>query len=265
MEPLRLGGISPHLQLLALQEDASRTLRESDRQEVDQLDQRIETARAYQRVEIQRAQEEREDASTWEDVAGTLKTVSIVAASAAAIAATGGGGAPAVLVVAGAAMKIGARVAEETGVISEDVALALDIGGSAAMGGGAAWGAAAAGTQAANAASYAAEGASTAGSCASLGTTVIEAARWTSVAASFGRGVAVKLSSDHAAKAVDHDANNALARSAGDNAQADRDAVIDRSARGLEQERWLTGHAAPVVSSENQTRTGVIANIGRTA
>jgi hypothetical protein len=264
MQALRLGGLSPHLQLLALQENASRTEREGERQEVDQLDQRIEAARAYQRYAIEKAKEEREDASMWEDVAGTLKTVSIVAASAAAIAASGGAGAPVVLVAAGAAVKLGARVAEETDLISEDVALGLDIAGSVAMAGGAAWGAAAAGTQAANAGAYAAEGAGTAGTCSTV-RTVVEGARWTSAGASAGGGLASKLSKDHTANALEQDAANAQARSAGDTAATDRDAVIDRAARGLAHQRFLAGQAAANVALENQAQAELIANIGRKA
>jgi hypothetical protein len=262
MQAIHLGGISPHLRLLALQEDTSRTERDGDRQEADRIGERVEVARAYQRSEIQQAQEEREDASMWSDIAGTMKTVSIVAASAAAIVATGGGGAPAVIVAAGAAMKLGAKVGEETGLIDGDVAGALDLGGTVAMAGGAAWGTFAAGQAASAAASCAAEGASTASSCSTLAT-VVEGARWTSTGAGAVAGYASKRADDHTSNAVDHDGNVHAAGSAGDAAQADREAVIDRSGRLASHERWLVGHAAQAVDSENQGTAGVIGNIGR--
>ncbi len=250
MEPIHLGGISPHLQLLALQEESSQTQREGDRQEVDRLDHRVDAARAFQRFEIQRAQEEREDASMWEEVAGTFKTVSIVAASAAAIAASGGSGTAAVIVAAGAAMKLGAKVGEETGVIDADAARMLDTGGTVVMAGGAAFGVAAA----ASGASYAAaEGATT---------TVVQGARMVSVGASAAEGFATKRSSDHASNALDHDGYARSADSIGDVAAQDRDAVVDRSARLAEHERWVAGQTATNLIIENQGRTGLIANIG---
>jgi hypothetical protein len=258
-----VGGMSPHLQLLALHDDMSTELRKGQRREIDQLDKRIEAARAFQRAELERAQEEQEDASMWEDVAGTFKTVSIVAASAAAIAASGGAGAPLVLVAAGAAIKIGGKIAEETDVIGDDVALALDIGGSLAMGAGAAWGAAAAGTQAANAASAAAEGANTASSCSTAVTTVDRAAEATSMAASAGSGVATKVSKDHQANAVDANANADRFRSAGDSANEDREGVITRATRTTAEERWFARQTARAMSSENQGRTATINDIGR--
>ena len=258
-----IGGASPHLQFLALQDEVSAELREGQRQEVDRLDKRIEVARAHQRAELARAQEEQEDASMWEDVAGTFKTVSIVAASAAAIAASGGAGAPLVLVAAGAAIKIGAKVAEDTGVIGEDVALALDIGGSVAMGAGAAWGAAASGAQAANAASAAAEGASTAGSCSTTVVTAGRIAEGTSLAASAGAGVATKVSKDHQANSVDANANADRFRSEGDSANNERDGVITRAARTALEERWFAKQTANVMSSENRGRSAVISDIGR--